>query len=177
MGGGGSYGPSPNGYAQYPAYASQLYISEDAIDMPHVILLIYSENLFSRMLIWPTAFNRAITGPEAQNDQEAEWIYQYYFPASYLNMRNVCDKSSPGHQWVEALWEVRSKYGREYTDGVLFYALLLWGNIPSKYAGHFDLFFRDKLISGESVKDNPGTRHQALDEIFARHGIDVKFPQ
>jgi hypothetical protein len=111
---------------------------------------------------------------EKEDDEIAAWIMQCYFPASFVG-HLVCDRNSPGYKWQEALWEVRSQLGHDYADGLLCYTVNLWGSVPSKYVGDFDKFFRYKLASGESVKDNANTGKE-IDAIFKRRRLDISPP-
>lgn len=165
---------SGGGSARAPYYFSSLYISEDLIDNPNVLLHVYSIYSFDRILLDPYS-----SKPKAQVDDEevAAWIYSCYFPASFSEQQ-VCANDTPGHKWNDALWEIRHAYGADYTDKLLCYALKMWKGMPPKYVENFDRFFRYKLASGESVADNQGgQRYWELNAILQRNGIDTAQPQ
>jgi hypothetical protein len=162
-----------SGGSQGPAYYSHLIITEDTVDNPNILRSVYSTYTFNRMLVWPDAYKTGLSRTEAKDDEVAVWIFSCYFPASFSG-RKACADEAPGHNWTEAIWEVRSKYGQDYTDGLMCYTVTMWG-VPAKYADSFDKFFRYRLAGGESVKDN-GQRGPEIDVRFKRHGLDITPP-
>jgi hypothetical protein len=74
------------------------------------------------------------------------------------------------------MWDVRQKYGQEYADSLMGYALKMWRDLPTKYADNFDRFFRYKLVAGETVKDNSADRYRELNDVLQHHGIDTAQP-
>jgi hypothetical protein len=105
-GGGGLHGP---------VYYSSLIIPEDALDAPGSVRTTYSLYVFDRIFVWPDAWKSNLPRAEVEDDEVAAWIYSCYFPWSFSG-QSTCDSSAPGHQWVDAMWDVRQKYGREYAD-------------------------------------------------------------
>lgn len=163
------------GGSEGPVYYSSLVIPEDSLDSRTIVPTVYSSYAFNRILVWPNARNPNISRAEAENDEVAAWIYACYYPASFTG-QSACDKSTPGHKWVDAMWDVRQKYGREYADSLMCYTLKMWRDIPSKYMDSFDRFFRYRLVAGETVKDNSADRYRELNGIFKQHEIDVTQP-
>ena len=167
---------SAGGSYNAPSYYSSLFMpdSDSSVMLRHT----YSVYIFNRFLVDHTG---VLSRTEVLNEEEAAWIYECYFPRSFDGL-NRCGDGSPVYRWTKALWEVRSKYGAEYADHLLCYALLMWRGLPSKYVDTFDQWFRYKLVGGESVADNAdiGTaavgRHQEVDDILKKHGIDVRQP-
>ena len=157
-----------------PISTQSIFIPEDTISDADNIRFAYSVYTFNRLLVWPDMLRTGMTRAEAEHDEVAAWIAECYFPASFVG-HTVCDKGASGHKWQEAVWEVRDKMGQDYADGLMCYAIRLWGNVPSKYVDNFDKFFRYKLASGESVKDSPGTGRE-IDAIFKRHDLDISPP-
>jgi len=157
-----------------PTYFSSLFVTEDMVDDSNAWRSIYSTYTFNRNLVWPDAFRTGISRVEADHDEEAAWIYTCYFSSSFAG-RRVCNAQSPGHDWTDAMWDIRSKYGQDYTDGLMCYAELMWGSVPSKYLDSFDKFFRYKLASGESVKGSNVSSPESF-AIFKQHGIDLSPP-
>jgi len=163
------------GGGQGPAYYSSLIISEDVVDDPRIVRTVYAGYTFNRILVWPDAWKSNISRAEAEDDEVAAWVYECYFPRSF-DGQSTCDSSAPGHKWVDAMWDVRQKYGQEYADSLMCYTLKMWRDIPSKYLDNFDRFFRYRLAAGESVKDNSTDRYSELNKIFQDHGIDTAQP-
>jgi hypothetical protein len=157
-----------------PISTHSIYIPEDTIDNADNIRFAYSIYTFNHLLVWPDMLKTGITRAEAEHDEVAAWIAECYFPASFAG-HLVCEKGTQGYKWTEALWEVRSRLGQDYADGLVCYTVKHWGIVPSKYVGEFDKFFRYKLASGQSVKDNPNTGRE-IDAIFKRHGLDISPP-
>jgi hypothetical protein len=158
-----------------PAYYSSLIISEDVIDTPGIIRTVYAGYTFNRILVWPDAWKSNLSRVQVEDDEVAAWVYECYFPKSFGG-QPTCDGRAPGHQWVDAMWEVREKYGQEYADSLMCYALKMWRDIPSKYLDSFDRFFRYRIAAGETAKDNSTDRYFELNAIFQRHGIDTAQP-
>lgn len=171
-----SHGVLSGGGGAGPAYYSSLVITEDGVDSPEILRAVYSIYTFNRILLWPDTWKPEVFGAQAEDDEIAAWIYSCYFSKSFSG-KSTCDNATPGRQWVDALWEVRRKYGQEYTDSLMCYALKMWRDLPTKYADNFDRFFRYKLVAGESVKDNSADRYRELNEILQRHGIDTAQPR
>jgi len=163
------------GGLQGPVYYSSLIIPEDALDAPGSVRTTYSLYVFDRILVWPDAWKSNLPHAEAEDDEVAAWIYSCYFPRSFGG-QSTCDNSAPGHQWVDAMWDVRQKYGQEYADSLMCYALKMWRDLPTKYADNFDRFFRYKLVTGETVKDNSADRYREVNEVLQHHGIDTAQP-
>lgn len=163
------------GGGQGPAYYSSLIISEDVVDTPRIVRAVYAGYTFNRILVWPDAWKSNMPRAEAEDDEVAAWVYACYFPRSF-DGQSTCDSSAPGHKWVDAMWDVRQKYGQEYADSVMCYTLKMWRDTPSKYADNFDRFFRYRLAVGETVKDNSADRYFELNGIFQDHGIDTAQP-
>jgi hypothetical protein len=152
-----------------PISTQSIFIPEDTIDNADNIRFAYSIYTFNRILVWPDMLRVGMTRAETEDDEIAAWIAECYFPASFAG-HMVCQKGTPGYKWVEALWDIRNQLGQDYADGLLCYTVKLWGGVPSKDADNFDKFFRYRLVSGESVKDNPNMGRE-IDGIFKQHGL------
>jgi hypothetical protein len=165
------HGPMIIGGAQTgPIPTISILIPEDAVKRDDNVRFGYSVYTFNRLLWWPDMLAPSMSREEKQDDEVAAWIMECYFSASYAGHK-ICEKGTPGYQWLEALWEVREKFGQDYTDGLMCYTATLWRNTQGKYVESFDKFFRYKLGSGESVKGSA-----PIDEIFKRHGLDISPP-
>ncbi|MGA7218973.1 MAG: hypothetical protein WBX38_11690, partial [Candidatus Sulfotelmatobacter sp.] len=127
-----------------PISTHSIFIPEDVIGNTDNIRFAYSDYTFNRLLTWPDMLRPGMTKAEKEHDEVAAWIMECYFPASFVG-HLVCDSGSPGYRWQVALWEVRNQLGQDYADGLMCYTVNLWGNVPSKYVGEFDKFFRYKL--------------------------------
>ena len=167
---------STAGGSEGPTYYSSITIPANVAENPSLLLTIYSSYIFNRALVWPDYQNPQKAPSEVQNDETAAWVYQCYFPTVF-SRQQACDSRDPGYQWVKALQEVRRNFGSEYTDKLLVYSFKMWRDVPSNQPSDFDQFFRKKLLSGESVIDNPIENQTAqLDEIFKRNGIRTLGP-
>jgi hypothetical protein len=162
------------GGSQGPAYYSSLRIPEDTVDSADTLRFIYSSYAFNRMLVWPDAYKTGLSRVEAEGDEKGAWIFECYFPSSFAG-KDICERTTPGHEWFDVAWEVRKKYGKDYTDGLMAYTAIMWGGVPAKYTDNFDKFFRYKLASGESVKDN-GDEGSTITAIAKAHGRDLTPP-
>jgi hypothetical protein len=73
-------------------------------------------------------------------------------------------------RWIDALWEIRSKYGQDYADRLMFYTFSMWSTSVTK-TENFDRFFFNKLLSGETVIDSDQEAFKRLQDILTAHGI------
>lgn len=156
-----------------PVYYSELVVSEDSIDNANVLRLTYSLYIFNRDLVWPDAYKTGMSHAEAQDDEVAAWIFSCYFTKSFTGQK-VCGNDVPSHIWNDAIGDIRSVYGQDYADGLMYYTEKKWRDLPSEHAESFDKFFRNKLINGQVVLDN-GNRID-IDTILKRHGLDITTP-
>lgn len=163
------------GGGQGPAYYSSLFITEDNLDNLGTVRTVYALYTFDRILVWPDPWKSDLPRAQAEDDEVAAWVYSCYFTRSFGG-QPTCAADVPGHQWVDAMWEVRQKYGQEYADSLMCYTLKMWRDTPAKYVDSFDRFFRQRLTVGETVKDNSAERYSELNGIFRNHGIDTAQP-
>jgi hypothetical protein len=154
--GGPSLGPVPT---------VSIYIPKDAAANDDNIRFAFSIYTFNRILSWPDMLKPNLSKVESDYDERAAWIMECYFASSFAGYM-ICGNGSPGYQWQEAMWGVRTKFGQDYTDGIMCYTVNLWRCIPSKYVGDFDKFFRYKLVSGEGVKGS-----QNIDDVLKQYGL------
>jgi hypothetical protein len=72
-----------------------------------------------------------------------------------------------------ALWDIREKLGRDFTDQMLGYTLKAMADGPREnMQENIGDYFMRKLKIGESVVDNDGRRWREIEDILHRH----KFP-
>jgi len=73
----------------------------------------------------------------------------------------------------EALWEMRNKFGREFTDQMVRYALQAMNDNPAKDTrGDLDSYFLAMLKIGDSVMDdNVMSRWPTAAGILEKNGL------
>ena len=70
---------------------------------------------------------------------------------------------------MEALWDIREKKGKDFTDRAMYYTYKTWD--PKPIPGNFESKFLTRFLAGVWVIDNNGTSIEAVQSILARHGI------
>jgi hypothetical protein len=142
---------------------SQLVIPENAGDDGHNVLAAFSHYTFDSLLYW-----HRYNDPSLEFRSASSWIYACYYEGSFFNQRDVCGGTE--ENWRNALWEVRAKLGKEYTDKLMFYSYRMWSNStpPEKT---FDVYFYDRLVSGLSVVTSDMRDRTTIKEILQRNGI------
>lgn len=156
--------------------AGQLYSSivipedESAEVYAKVIVQSYSRYMFSGYLLWDnSAVAKQFGGSSAA-------IFYCYYASSFLQA-NVCPPESnwqmESRRWTDALWEIREKYGQDYSDRLMFYTFSMWSTSVTK-TENFDRFFFNKVLSGETVIDSDPEAFKKLQDVFSTHGIVVQ---
>jgi hypothetical protein len=147
-------------------YYSHIVVPADGLENPDVLRAAYSTYVFETSLV-PTD-----GGPLVPMNEEASWVFFCYYPSSFSG-NTVCAPNAPASKWRSALWEIRAKYGRTYTDELLYYTFKMWSTTPNKQ-DNFDLFFWNKFAAGETVINNDGDRYNAVAKILRDHGIRLE---
>lgn len=105
----------------------------------------------------------------------AQIILVYEGLASYLNSSfwNIAPvRSGP---LSGALWEIRTKYGRDFTDGLVTYTLRSAIDSPLADDSDYGQYFIEKLEIGARVKDNDnGGKWQDIRTILQKHGFPLQ---
>jgi hypothetical protein len=132
-----------------------------------VIVQSYSRYIFNGYLFWDnSAVAKQFGGSSAA-------IFYCYYASSFLQT-NTCPPQSnwpmESRRWIDALWEIRSKYGQDYADRLMFYTFSMWSTSVTK-TENFDRFFFNKLLSGETVIDSDQEAFKRLQDILTAHGI------
>jgi hypothetical protein len=88
---------------------------------------------------------------------EAVRIFADYYRCSFANKRIIYAQTpSDLGKWEDALWELRAKYGKDFMDAAMFYAVKRWAPFDSMKDQDvdFDSFFSWRLLAGVAVLDN-----------------------
>jgi len=104
---------------------------------------------------------------------EAVWVFTCHFASSFSG-KKVCSNDLPASKWIEAIWEVRQEYGKNYSDKIMGFALRMWPTSSPGQSKTFDQFFMNKLMSGEVVMDGDPDRFGKVREIAKRHGVRIE---
>jgi hypothetical protein len=73
-------------------------------------------------------------------------------------------------EWVNALWEIRQKYGQAFMDRAMFYTFKAWEQ-PIKSGGDFDQFFAGRFLAGVWIISNTGERFAEVESILDAHHL------
>jgi hypothetical protein len=104
---------------------------------------------------------------------EAVWVFTCHLASSFSG-KKVCSKNLPESKWIETMWSVRQKYGKNYTDKVMGFTLRMWSTSPPGQWSTFDQFFMNKLMSGEVVMNGDPGRFNKVREIAKQHGVQIE---
>ena len=149
-----------------PIYYRQILFPNDSLDDSDKIREVYASYVF-RILF------RSIGYPlsaDPQNDMTAATVFEIYFPSSLVG-RNLDKTKWQGHDWMQALWEIRSKKGKDFTDRAMYYTYKLWDPTP---AGEFNKKFLTRFMAGVWVIDNNGESISAVGSILVKRDLAQK---
>lgn len=157
-----------------PVYWSHISINAKHIDDPLAIVEAYAMFAFGDMLHagdpnWRDSGQRTI----------ASWILSEYFSASFLG-RTPKIISTGRVRWVNAIWTIRQKFGREFTDKVMLFMLKSFNDSATEdirtrkdtmSEDEFDKSFATHFLFGESVADNNMARYEQIARILKDNGL------
>ena len=101
-----------------------------------------------------------------------ESIFAAYYVSSFQgkNSNQGDDTKWTQAKWVNALWDIRTKFRPDFADRLLFYVAKLW-RMPKTDDQDFDKFFLQRFLAGLSVIDNAGQNESKIREILKMRGI------
>jgi hypothetical protein len=74
-------------------------------------------------------------------------------------------------KWCVALWDIRQRYGQDFTDKLLFYTFQQWQ--PARTTeSNFDAYFMSRFFSGIFVAANDDEQESAISAILKKRGLD-----
>jgi hypothetical protein len=150
-----------------PLYRSDITISHGWFVNRRAITWQYADYAIHEVLARRRAKHPTV---EAMQDIIAGAAISQYFNWSYWE-----DKpANEGGYWSPPLWQIRSRFGKAFTDRLVAFAIRTMIDNPEEGADpNFDLYFYRKLQQGDSVIDNDAMRMGEMTEIIKRAGIDV----
>jgi hypothetical protein len=142
-------------------YDQQIYFPKNSLDDSDAIRRVYASYVFR------TLFHTmgGVTVPSIADETTATLFEEYY--ASSLVGRNLDKGDWKGHKWIEALWDIRQKKGKDFTDRVMYYTYQTWKPIP----GDFDNTFLTRFLAGVWVIDNNGDSFKDVQSILTKHHV------
>lgn len=128
----------------------------DSIDKPHEVVYWYGHWVFSKLF----------PGPEYT---DVALLYTFYYKSSFSNEYPFTGATEFG-KWNKTLWEIRAKYGQDFTDRAMFYTYKRW--YPPKSPQTFDELFFPRFRAGlEVVHNTRGYGDAGLDRIFTENKV------
>src|SRR5262249_21048818 len=124
-------------------YDTFTLIPEHAIRNDELIQEAYAMFVFGNLL---TPYE-----PPASSDfyPTSSLIFSIYYLSSYRGI-NLCNKTD---KWCQTLWDIRQRYGQEFTDKLLFYAFQKWEQARTSES-NFDAYFMRRFFRGLRVAAN-----------------------
>lgn len=152
---------------QLPTYRSQVSITQGWF--------------VDRRAVTPQYVDYAISGalqkrpPKSTlQDMMAASAAGQYFNGSFWNYKPKAE----GGYWATPMWDVRSRFGKDFADRLLAFAVKSMIDSPDEGAHcNFDLYFYHKLQQGYSVIDSDPYRMTEITRIVGMSGIDLNTPK
>jgi hypothetical protein len=130
-----------------------------------------------------------ITKDDAIQEAYAKFVFrnlliQYHQPWSFLYIRSFTafasyytssyrgtNRCADSYKWCHALWDIRQRYGQEFTDKLLFYVFQQWQSPPDD--SNFDAYFMHRFFSGMYVAvDDYDKQVPQIRAILKARGLD-----
>jgi hypothetical protein len=172
-------GRAPNNNSgRLPDYGSSILLGTDSLDDPMQETLVYIdyslEQLISKQLAdpWPFTTMRARQDQWLPDQQAASGI------ASYLNW-SFWNRKPPNEAaiWGNPLWEIRTQFGKEYTDNLASRAFKEIMDTPEDGADqNFELYFYRKLKTADRIVENDGTKWPQVQAILTKKQYGLNLP-
>src|ERR1017187_7818904 len=155
-------------------YDEQLFVPTDGISDAETIRNLYALWVFRRM------FRSAPFSPLGGGTFHANYnhlevmssLYSCYYRSGLAN-RNVCPHDWSGSSWMKAIWNIRQRYGREFTDSAMLFTVKAWGSFY-RAEPTFDAFFKDRFLKGVSVLSYDVKLLADIEKILHDHGLGIQ---
>jgi hypothetical protein len=109
-------------------------------------------------------FTDLLGAPQATNTfrLDAVPIFSEYYASSFVDDIRIWTKNA----WLNKLWAVRQKKGKDFTDRALFYTYKTWSD-PTADEKNFDTFFSIRFRYGMHVVSNDIKDIEEINTILA----------
>ena len=136
-------------------------IPEHAIRNDELIQEAYALFVFGNLLIqYEPVFSNFYTMSSER--------FAIYYVASYRGI-NLCSETD---KWCQTLWAIQQRYGKEFTDKLLFYAFQKWEQ-ASTSESNFDAYFMRRFSRGLRDAANDADKQVPIViEILKQRGLD-----
>jgi hypothetical protein len=150
-------------------YDEQLFVPANGMADSEAIRNIYALWVFRRMFRSHPFGSGEISDINYQHLEVMASMYLCYY-RSVLADRNVCAHDWSGSAWLKAIWDIRQKYGREFTDSVMLITVKSWDPY-NKPQPTFGAFFMPRFLKGVSVLSYDTKLSASIENILHRHNI------
>jgi hypothetical protein len=147
-------------------YDRKFYLPNDSLDDPDAIRKVYASYVFRMLFV--TFGEGSINNPDFANNETTATLFEVYYASSYIN-RNLDSSDWKGRPWMEGLWDIRQKKGKDFTDRAMFYTYKTWD--PKAIPGDLESKFWTRFLAGVWVIDNNGSSIDAVQSILAQHHL------
>jgi hypothetical protein len=153
---------------QFPGtiYEQQIILGAERLDDPEKIRSTYSTYIFDQFLDTGGATDKA-----SAFRLSASRIFSAYYLSSFSDKKPPTDD-----KWDNALWEIRSRYGKDFADKALFYTFKTWDDpvTEAELRLSFDVFFSDRFRHGVYIEDNNLQNAANIAAILKTNGIPLE---
>jgi hypothetical protein len=148
-------------------YDQHILLPKNSLDNLDAIRKVYASYVFRTL--FGTFGPNSLESQDRANDEITAALYEVYYASSAVNRDLDSNNDWRGHVWMEALWEIRQKMGKDFTDRAMFYTYKTWD--PKPIPGDFEAKFWTRFLAGVWVIDNNGTSIGTVGTILAKHHI------
>jgi hypothetical protein len=146
-------------------YDGKIGIPKSDPDDSQMIVWEYSEYVFSKL--FPFVPNDVSA---SDFNMRARLIYEVYYVNSFTG-KQYGRKGLPHNYWGYGLWDIRTKYGKNFADKLLFFTQQRWHR-PEGTKESFDKYFAGQIILGLDVMgDTPVEYVGPVFKIFEERGL------
>jgi hypothetical protein len=170
--------------------SDNLSIESSSIDEPSSITHAYARYIIMKILLGPDisllpAWAQAWTSPEGVARSTMEDVFRDYLNWSFWGKRLGDHEMQQG--WLDSLWEIRERYGAEFSDSLVAYLIKSFasnasppsiGNRPltqpvSMPNPLVDAAIHSHLFEANRIVDNGDSRIATINDILRKHGVAV----
>ena len=165
------HGGGAMGSPQEPYYRSNLVLSKSAATDPKQLTDVIGVHIIDSILENPKYYSG-----NALYAMGSGHSLRMYFKWSYWN-----DKGNEGDRWADAFWEIRQKYGQEFTDRLVAFTLRAMMDGPKEPPpkvgpgdiSKIDGYIYKNVLIADSVVDNEQQKLGDIRNIFIKHELFV----
>jgi hypothetical protein len=164
------FGMSPGVRPAMPEDYNMILSAKDADDEAKIrsaYSLYVFQGLFGWIRLWPDLAKNA-----GKNVLFVAFLFSDYYTFSYSNHYVEESPKTVDRQWLNALWGIREKYGKQFADKAMYYSYKKWlPPDPQEDGTSFNKFFFLRFLSGVEVEVTDPQQYIEIQNIYAAQGL------